>query len=134
MAGSVDWMIAQVASRDPVMGKVAHRVARRARRVAKQHYHTGGYHRGVRAYPVVTRRGIRDWVVAVDRSVVGHIEFGHMSRGGRWVPGLHILHRAAIREGRASSAAASVRGRRVRHAKRHTAKRGRGRRRKWPKP
>ena len=93
---------ARMASRETlVLARIAKKIEARAKAIAAAHYHSGRYERGVKAYPVVTHQGIVDWVVAIDREVVGPIEFGHYMGphkmpGRPWVPGIHALHRAAL--------------------------------------
>lgn len=102
-------VVARMASRQTgTIRHVAKSVEMHAKVIAAAHHYSGQYEMGVHSRPLVTRQGVVDWVVTVDRDVVGHIEFGHFAgprvsrkrkfAGGRkWVPGIHALHAAALR-------------------------------------
>lgn len=121
-----DWkilLVSQVASHDPVMDEVAHRVAARARRLAMRHAHTRQFAKGIRVKKVRTRQGVIDRVVEVNRPHAWSIEYGHYAgpQGApnrRFVPGLYIMHRAALREGRGGAGRLAARGRRRRRMRR----------------
>lgn len=99
---AINVVAARIASREAAtLGHIARKIERRAKAIAAAHRHSGRYERGVKSYPVVTHQGVVDWVVAIDREVVGPIEFGHYMGphkmpGRPWVPGIHALHHAAL--------------------------------------
>lgn len=93
---------AQVAGESSVMDDVAEQVAGLARSLASAHKVTGKYLSGIGTERTRGKRGVTDRLAYVDDPAATFIEWGHVTRGGedmigprKWVPGLHIMGRAA---------------------------------------
>lgn len=93
---------AQIAGESPVMDATAALVAAAARSLANAHRVSGDYVAGIGVERTPGKRGVTDRLVYVDDPAAAHIEFGHVTRGGKdmigpreWVEGLHIMGRAA---------------------------------------
>lgn len=103
-ADSANEMAAVIASHSPggqVLDVIAQRVANRARSKITPHIKSGDALKGIKAEKHVTRRGVLDRGVLVDREAIMSIETGHflgkreLGDSRPWVEGIHFIRRAA---------------------------------------
>lgn len=86
--------IAKLPGVQPELDAAAGAILSRAKANAAGRADSGAYARslGVKATP--GRKGVKDRVVYTTDPGAVPIEFGHISEGGKWVPGQRILLRA----------------------------------------
>lgn len=85
---------AREAASAPLLDEVAAEVATVARAEAARHYKSGHLEESIHV-----EKGRIDRIVYSDHPRVLHIEYGHASLNGTWVPGLHVMANAARKVG-----------------------------------
>ena len=69
-------------------------ILQRAEELAAQHIDSDRYRSSLRVRNVPGKSGVRDRLVESTDPGAVPIEYGHLTRGGRYVPGQYILTRA----------------------------------------
>lgn len=86
--------IAKLPGLQPVLQSAAEEIRGKAVALAAGHTDTGAYVSSLKVKTVPGRSGVRDRLVIADDPASTPIEFGHLTRSGRWVEGQYILTRA----------------------------------------
>ena len=88
-------IIARMVSASGELDKAAEKVVQRARQNAAGHTKTGHYSSSFGTAKVPGKKGVVDTVAYNDDPAAMSIEFGHYTKGGKFVPGKFNLTRAA---------------------------------------
>lgn len=86
--------IAKLQGLQPELDKAAATILARAKGHASSRADSGAYMSSLGVRPVAGKKGVKDREVYSDDPGSVPIEFGHISEGGKWVPGQRILLRA----------------------------------------
>lgn len=86
--------LAKLPGLQPELDKAAGSILNRAKAHAAGRTDSGAYMSSLKVKAVPGKKGVKDREVYSDDPGAIPIEFGHISEGGKWVPGQRILLRA----------------------------------------
>lgn len=89
--------VAKLPGIQPELDKAARTILNRAKGLAARRADSGRYLRSLNAVTVPGKKGVKDRLVYSSDPGAIPIEFGHISRSGKWVPGQRILLSALYR-------------------------------------
>lgn len=91
---NVELEFAKVASHDTAMDQAARKVESAIK--AQAPVDKGAFINSIKTTTVRTPRGVKDRVIYTDDPQAHIIEWGHISRSGRWVPGAFTFSRGLM--------------------------------------
>ena len=90
--------LAKLPGLQPVLQDTAEDIKAKAVALASGHRDTGAYASSLKVQSVPGKKGVTDRLVIADDPASVPIEFGHLTKSGKWVEGQYILTRALYGE------------------------------------